>query len=246
MCRNKLHQRLCKMLRGEAPPLPGRPGREGAEQGGRKRRAALAAGLAALLVAAAPWAGRAGVPAELRRTAVGSVPEGFAKEPVADARGAARYVEAYIRALGLEGVRVHRVVETADRYFVYVREVRGGREAFALEVRPDGAIRAKRFPGMYPEMMWNQKYGHRARRDPAMVREPVSLEEALERARRAVASEGLALGSPWLYYGYVLWPVLDPRGRLVGEVAVDRYGGGAAWERFPGGRVRVVEIPPQG
>ncbi len=214
--------------------------------GSRRCRRALVVGLVALLVAAAPWAGRAGIPAELRRTAVGSMPEGFPKKPVADARGAARYVEAYIRALGLEGVRVHRVVETADRYFVYVREKKGGREAFALEVRPDGAIRAKRFPGMYPEMMWNQKYGHRARRDPAMVQEPVSMDEALRRARRAVAAEGLALGSPGLYYGYVLWPVLDPRGRPVGEVAVDRYGGGVAWERFPAGRVRVTEIPPEG
>ena len=204
------------------------------------------AGLAALLVATAPWAGRAGVPGDLRRTAVGSVPEGFSREPVADARGAARYVGSYIRALGLQGVRVHRVVETAGRYFVYVGEKEGGREAFALEVRPDGSLRAKRFPGMYPEMMWNQKYGHRARRDPAMVQEPVSLEAARRRAHEAVAAEGLALGSPGLYYGYALWPVLDPRGRLVGEVAVDRYGGGVAWERFPGGPVRVTEIPPEG
>ncbi len=212
---------------------------------GKRHPGLLGAGIVAMLVAVAPLSGQARTAEVLSRVAVGSVPEGFPKESVADAREAARYVAAYSRALGLEGVRVHRVVEVADRYFVYVREAAGGREAFALEVRPDGSIRAKRFPGMAPEMMWNQKYGHRARRDPGMVQEPVSLDAAQRRAHEAVAAEGLVLGSPGLYHGYALFPLLDAQDRLVGEAAVDRFGGDVVWARFPGGPVRLVEIPQE-
>ncbi len=209
----------------------------------KEHRALLLAAVMAVLATVSPLPGQARTDEVLRRVAVGSVPEGFQEEPVDDARGAARYVTAYIRALGLEGVRVHRVVATPDRYFVYVRETDGEREAFALEVRPDGALRAKRFPGMYPEMMWNQKYGHRARRDPRRIQEPVPLAEARQRSREAVAAAGLVPGPPLVYHGYALFPLLDAQDRLVGEAAVDRFGGDVVWARFPEGPVRTVEIP---
>ncbi|GAB6063390.1 hypothetical protein [Deferrisoma palaeochoriense] len=182
------------------------------------------------------------------RAGVGLVPKEFRIRPVEGLDAVRGYAEEYIAALGLEGVRVHRVARSGDRYFAYVREADTGRGAFALEISADGRLGPKRFPGMDPEMMWNQKYGHRARRDPDLVRERLGPEEALSRARQAVPpDEGLRPGGWEWYYGYVLAFLFDEAGRWAGEAAVNTVNGEVVWARFPGGppEARPPVAPPE-
>lgn len=164
---------------------------------------------------------------------VGTVPEGFAERPVSSAADAAAYVDDYVRALGLEGVRAVRALGFEGTYWVYAAESETGRAAFSLAVRRDGAVSVRRFPSMEPEMMWNQKYGHEARPDPAEIEGGMTPAEAKTLARRALP-EGADLrpGIPWAYYGYFLFPLCEG-GRWAGEAAVNAVGGAAVWKRFP-------------
>lgn len=167
-----------------------------------------------------------------RRTAVGTVPEGFRVRALASSGDVAAYTEAYIRALGLEGVRVARVVKVGNRYYVYTAETETNRGAFVLEVGTGGEIDVKRFPTMDPEMMWNQKYGHRARPKESAIHMKRTVQEATDLAEKAVAKEPLlALGKPETYYGYYLFPLYEGT-RLVGEAAVNAADGRVVWDRF--------------
>ncbi len=179
------------------------------------------------------------------RARVGIVPEGFEMRAVPDAAAAARYTRLYVAALGLKGLQVRRVAitRTEGYFYVYVAERSTGRGAFTLEITPQGRLSVRRFPSMDPEMMWNQKYGHRARRDLGMIRERLTPEQARARAAKAIpASTGLRLGSQEHYYGYLLVFLLDPGGRWVGEAAVNTVSGRVVWARFAGGTPAVV--PP--
>ncbi len=177
------------------------------------------------------------------RARVGLPAERFPARPVSGGEQVARYVEAYVRALGVQGVRVARVAAVGGRYYVYVAETPSGRGAFTLEVTPDGRIAPRTFPAMAPEMMWNQKYGHRARRDPEAVRERLGPGEAVERARSALArNPELRVGSWEHYYGYVLVFLFDRAGRWAGEAAVNTTTGEVVWARFPDPAPRV--FPP--
>jgi hypothetical protein len=167
------------------------------------------------------------------RTKVGLVPEAFTTHPVPSPADAATYVGDYVRALGLGGVSVDRVLSVQDVHWVYVTEAKTGRPAFALTVQADGKITPKTFPTMDPEMMWNQKYGHRARPDLASLVESVSPDKAAEIARRALPpGGGLRPGDGSAYYGYVLYPLCEDN-RLVGEAAVNTVDGAVQWKRFP-------------
>ncbi len=177
------------------------------------------------------------------RARVGIVPDGFEVKAVPDAAAAARYTRSYMETLGLKGLRVRRVAGTGDRFYVYVAEESTGRGAFTLEITPQGRLSLRGFPAMEPEMMWNQKYGHRARRDLATIRERLTPDQALARVAKAIpASTGLRIGSQEHYYGYLLVFLLDPRGRWVGEAAVNTVSGRVVWARFGGGPPSV--LPP--
>lgn len=190
--------------------------------------------LACLLCVGATAAGcREEPPAFSPRTRIGIVPEGFAVRPVSSAAGAAAYVDDYVRALGLEGVRAVRALGFEGAYWVYVAESKTGRAAFSVAVRRDGAVSVRQFPAMEPEMMWNQKYGHEARPDPTEIEGGVTPTEAETAARRALPEGAdLRLGTPCAYYGYFLFPVCEGD-RWVGEAAVNAVGGEVAWKRFP-------------
>ncbi|MBI5443563.1 MAG: hypothetical protein HY900_20435 [Deltaproteobacteria bacterium] len=172
-------------------------------------------------------------PAALSRAQVGIMPEGFARRPVSSTADAAAYVDSYAEALGLKGVRAVRALGFSGSYWVYVAEEDTDRSAFSLEVRADGEITARRFPTMDPEMMWNQKYGHRARPDLSQIEEGLTLAKAANVAREALpkATE-VGFGKGSAYYGYVLFPLCQG-GRLVGEAAVNTANGEVVWKRLP-------------
>ncbi len=178
------------------------------------------------------------------RAKVGLMPEGFVPRAVSEPRAVRQYAEAYIQALGISGLEVTRVAALKDRYYVYVVEISTGRGAFTLEVSLEGRIAPRRFPGMNPEMMWNQKYGHRARRDPTAVRERLTPEQALERVKSVLPpAEGLRVGSWEHYYGYVLVFLFDPSGAWAGEAAVNTANGETVWSRFP--QAPPAVFPPE-
>jgi len=167
------------------------------------------------------------------RTQVGSVPAGFPPRPVTSPADAAAYVEAYSQALGVEDVRVTRVLGFEGVYWVYVRERETGRPAFTLTVGVDGDIQVRKFPAMEPEMMWNQKYGHEARPNPAMMESRLDVAEATHQLRQALAAESkIQPGKAAAYYGYFLFPLCE-EDRLVGEAAVDALRGEVVWKPFP-------------
>ena len=178
------------------------------------------------------------------RARVGLTPDGFAPRAVSEPRAVRNYVEDYIRVLGIPGLKVIRVAAVKDRFYVYVAETDTGRGAFTLEVSPEGRIAPRRFPHMNPEMMWNQKYGHRARRDPRAVRERLEPEQALRRVEAVLRGEkGLRVGEWEHYYGYVLAFLFDERGAWVGEAAVNTATGETVWGRFP--QAPVAVFPPE-
>jgi hypothetical protein len=119
---------------------------------------------------------------------------------------ATAYAEAYHRALGLSGVRAERVLA--------------------------GEIRIRRFTATEPEMMWNQKYGHRARPRLSAIQERVTPDQAGALAREALSEAAGRPGKPHAYYGYMLFPLCDDSGQ-VGEAAVNAADGTVAWSRFP-------------
>lgn len=189
---------------------------------------------AAVLVGLSLWVGGCTKPPPFPpRTRVGSVPEGFITRPIASAADAASYVEDYSRALGLDNIDVVRVLGFTGVYWVYAVEADTGRAAFALEVQANGEIASKRFPAMEPEMMWNQKYGHEARPDPADIEEKVSPEEAEALVQKTLPEAAqVRPGKPSDYYGYVLFPLCEGN-RPVGEAAVNEVNRKVAWKRFP-------------
>ena len=167
------------------------------------------------------------------KPAVGTMPKGFAIHEIASPAAAAEYARSYARVLGLEGLTVYQVADLGSRFWVYVDEEKTGRGAFALEIRGNGEIASKSFPGMEPEMMWNQKYGHEARPDPSEIRMDVDVARARDLAQKGIP-EGMALGNPKEYYGYYLFPLMEG-GREVGEAAVNGANGAVAWGRWPDG-----------
>lgn len=167
------------------------------------------------------------------RTRVGTVPKAFSARAVVSPADAAAYAESYNGALGIEGVRIERVLTFGDAYWVYLAEVGTGRGAFSLGVSPAGDLAARQFPAPDPELMWNQKYGHRARHRLSAIQENLSLEETESLLRLTLpGSEGIRPGEPTAYYGYALYPLCDD-GHQVGEAAVNTADGKAVWDRFP-------------
>lgn len=177
------------------------------------------------------------------RTLVGTRPEGFMPRPVLSAADAAAYVNAYAQELGVTGVRAERVLDIGGTYWVYASEVDTGRPAFALQVGTDGAIDMKRFPAMEPEMMWNQKYGHNGRPDPATIDERVAPGEARDQVLRALPEgSGLRPGAVSAYYGYSVVSLCEGE-RLAGEAAVNAVTGEVVWQRFPRAPETVWRAP---
>lgn len=176
------------------------------------------------------------------RQAVGTMPKGFAPRPVGSPAQAAAYVSEYAGALGLRELATPLVLGAEGRYLVYAVETPSGRGAFSLEVAPEGAVRPNPFPAMEPEMMWNQKYGHRARlREPAAATD-LTTEEARGRAAEALSGEpGADLGPAIAFYGYHLFP-LRRGGQLVGQAAVADSDGRVVWRLLPPGT--TVWEPP--
>ncbi|MDF1551600.1 MAG: hypothetical protein P1P84_00995 [Deferrisomatales bacterium] len=167
------------------------------------------------------------------RTRVGTVPEGFSLRPVSSAEDAAAYVDGYARALGVQDVRAAQVLGFGNVYWVYVTERNTDRPAFSLKVGADGAIGIRPFPAMAPEMMWNQKYGHEARPNPAMIEKSAPPAKAGKRLRQALPANGeVRPGEASAYYGYFLFPLCEGD-RLVGEAAVNAADGVVTWKRFP-------------
>ena len=200
---------------------------------GRRQCAGLARPAQSIVVAGLLLFGCSEPTALPRRSEVGIMQERFSRRPVSSAADAAAYVGGYARTLGLDGVRAERALGFGNSYWVYAIEEGTGRAAFSLEVRANGEITARRFPTMDPEMMWNQKYGHRARPDPSMIEEKMTPAKAAEAAREALPKDtGVRLGKGSAYYGYVLFPLCEG-GRLVGEAAGKATNGEAGWKRLP-------------
>lgn len=167
------------------------------------------------------------------RTLVGTMPEGFAPRSVKSAADAAVYVDAYDRALGVDDVRVVRVLGFDGGYWVYVQEDPAKKPAFTLTVGADGGIQVRKFPAMEPEMMWNQKYGHEARPDLDTMEIRVDVAEATRHLREALPAGGsLQPGKVSAYYGYFLFPLCEGS-RLAGEAAVDAVRAEVVWKPFP-------------
>jgi len=167
------------------------------------------------------------------RTLVGSMPEGLVQRPVTSAADAAAYADEYDRVLGVGDVRAVRVLGFEKVYWVYVQESTTGRPAFTLAVGADGDLQVRNFPGMEPEMMWNQKYGHEARPTLDRMESGLSVAEATERLRQALPADGkMKPGKVSAYYGYFLFPLCEEN-RLVGEGAVDAVRREVVWKPFP-------------
>ncbi len=172
------------------------------------------------------------------RTRIGTVPKGFAIRPVVSVADASSYAGEYLRAVGVEGVRVERALGFPEAYWAYATEVESGRGAFSLEVSSSGQVSARRFPSPEPELMWNQKYGHRARPRLSAIQETLAPAEAEARLREALPpGQGLGIAPPVAYYGYALFPLCGEAVQ-VGEGAVSTVDGRVVLALFP--------APPEG
>lgn len=108
-----------------------------------------------------------------------------------------------------------------------------GGGAFSLEVSSSGQVSARRFPAPEPELMWNQKYGHRARPRLSAIQETLAPADAETLLRQTLSQgENLSVGKPTAYYGYVLFPLCG-EGRQVGEAAVSSVDGRLVQALFP-------------
>ncbi len=103
------------------------------------------------------------------RQAVGIMLPDFRIRPVTDINDAKRRTMEYVQSLGLRDLALKRVIAFKNYYYVYVKEAETGRTAFALKLIKLGEFSLKKFPSMYPQMMWNNKYSHRAKRDDVNI-----------------------------------------------------------------------------
>jgi hypothetical protein len=143
-------------------------------------------------------------------------------------------VEAYLAPY--PELRVAEVMEFSNHFYAEVEEKETGIGAMELLVWRDGRVTPE--PG--PNMMWNQKYGHRGMMGGGMMgfqpwgavspaQMPIRPEKAREIARQYLVGvmPGAEAGEPEPFYGYYTLHVLRS-GKIIGMLSVNGYSG-AVW-----------------
>lgn len=157
------------------------------------------------------------------RTAVGLMPPNFRIRPVGDIPEAKKRTVEYINSLGLTGLSVKRIIEFKSHFYVYVKENGTNKVAFGLKLIKLGEFTLKKFPSMYPQMMWNYKYSHRAKRveniDEVTITLPTAQGMALDVAKKLGESYSLS-SNPDEYYGFYEFIVFK-NNEAVGEISIN-------------------------
>ncbi len=155
---------------------------------------------------------------------------------------ARRAVEQYIAALGIPHLEIAEVMEFENNFYAILRESDTG--IGAMEVLVDkwtGAVG----PEVGPNMMWNTRYGMRARMmgGPAVTASTISAEEALQIAQRWLDTyrPGVTVeehADP--FYGYYTIHTLKD-GQIEGMLSVHGITGQVWYHTWHGRFIRMEE-----
>jgi len=175
------------------------------------------------------------------RISVGQMPPGLRIRAVKDVNDAKKRMLEYIEILGLKGIALKRVVDFKKYYYVYFKETMTGKTAFAIKLNKLGTFSFKKFPSMYPQMMWNEKYGHRAKSDLNYISAmTVTLDEAKKIALDVTSKLGASYSltkNPDEYYGFYEFIVFQNK-EAVGEISINGNTGKVFFKMY--------SIPPIG
>jgi hypothetical protein len=170
------------------------------------------------------------------RRAVGQMPSNLRILPVTDMHEAKNRTLRYIDALDLKGLSLKRIISFKKYYYIYVKEITTDKTAFALKLIKLGTFSSKKFPSLYPQMMWNLKYGHVAKRNVDDI-EPLML--TLGDARKVATDVTNKLGAsyslnknPDVYYGFYEFIVFQNK-VAVGEVSINGRSGKVFFKMYP-------------
>jgi hypothetical protein len=170
------------------------------------------------------------------RSAVGLMPPNFPIRPIKNVDDAKSRTLEYIESLGLKGLALKRVIAFKNYYFVYVKENATNKTAFALKLNKLGTLELKKFPSMYPQMMWNHKYSHRAQKNEANIAVMLlSIESAkdtaIDVAEKLGASHTISK-TPDTYYGFYEFIVFKNK-VAVGEISINGATGKVFFKLYP-------------
>ncbi len=135
--------------------------------------------------------------------------------------------EEYIKSYDLEGLEIAEIMEFSKNYYIEIAEADTGTGAMELLVdKSSGAI----FPEYGPNMMWNLKYGMRARMPLSQdsISMPITEDEALELAGKYLAKSNTgehAGDDVEKFYGYYTIHTLDENDGIAGMLSVNGYSG---------------------
>lgn len=171
------------------------------------------------------------------RMAVGQqMPPNMRIHPINNASDAKSRTVEYINALGLKGLSLKRVVAFNKYYYVYVKEADTDKTAFALKLLKYGTFSLKKFPSMYPQMMWNFKYGHRAvRNEENMQAMMITINSAKKLATDVITKLGASYSltkNPDTYYGFYEFIVFQNK-VAVGEISINGRSGKIFFKMYP-------------
>lgn len=147
-------------------------------------------------------------------------------------------VEQYLTSTGNSDLRLSEVIEFDNNFYAGVKEQSTGTHAFELLVNKyTGAV----FPEMGPNMMWNTKYGHMNRNNPAQTN--VSEEQALKNAQDYLDKElpGIKVGNADAFYGYYTIEV-QKDGKIYGMLSVNSDTGAVWYHNWHGAFVKILEV----
>jgi len=179
------------------------------------------------------------------RLSVGQMPPKMHIRLVNDVNEAKSRTLEYIEILGLEGLSVKRVVSFKKYFYVYVKENESGKTAFALKLINLGTFSFKKFPSMYPQIMWNDKYGDRAKKDVSGVESMLlSLDSAKDIAEDVAKKLGASYSltkNPDVYYGFFEFIVFKNK-IAVGEISINGTTGKVFFKLFPSEPIEFSEF----
>jgi len=179
------------------------------------------------------------------RKAVGQMPSNMRILPVESVEEAKERMLEYIEMIGLSGLALKRVIAFNKYFYVYVKEQDTDRTAFCLKIIKLGTFSFKKFPSVYPQMMWNDKYGHSAKRELELISNmTVGLGTAKGIAKDVVSKLGSSYTltkNPDTYYGFYEFIVFQNK-TAVGEISINGKSGKVVFKMYPSTPIELTEF----